>query len=554
MKLPVLLFPSLSLLASAIPEVKVGNTKVFGAVSQSSSNVEVFRGIPYAEPPVGQLRFERPVLRTSLNGSTFNASSFGAPCLQKVNEFSLLFENTPSEDCLNLNIYRPSSGNDTTTKKKALPVFFWIHGGAFTEGSGLTYDGSSIVNRSIANGTPIIFVSINYRLAEVGFPSGTEVAKAGDLNLGLRDQLAALEWVSKNIEAFGGDKTKVTVGGQSSGAVSIDIHIRGNTLKEFARGVIMESGGLPNVLTPQQSQPLWSQFVSLIPECASVANSSNTLDCLKNTATAESIQNALSESTFGLVLDGEQGIIPDYLSRSKPRSPLTTLIGSNLDEGTLISPQNIASEEEIKQLIRLPPGFSPEGDATMNDTVNQIVSMYPDDPAQGSPFGTGNQTFGLAKEYKKAAAIQGDFIFHSNRRGFSEKMTAAGNKVFAYHFTDNSVDVGSFFPPGSLAPHSLGVSHLTELLFLGFFSSFFPLTDPTSFALANLIQDYWVSFVTSLDPNSDAGEARPKWPLYTVNGTNNLLSLNGNDTTAVTDDYRKVMISFINHNNLVFSR
>jgi carboxylesterase type B len=180
------------------PTVKVKNGTLAGTHS-SQYNQDFFLGIPYAQPPVGQLRFAAPKPYDSKYDGTRDASQYPPTCVGYGSD------NWPypnfGEDCLYLNIVRPSG-----FEGKELPVGFWIHGGGLTEGSGgdARYNMSFIVNRSVEIGKPFIGVTINYRLSMWGFVTGDEVVKTGNANAGLRDQRMAMHWIKENIKAFGG--------------------------------------------------------------------------------------------------------------------------------------------------------------------------------------------------------------------------------------------------------------------------------------------------------------------------------------------------------------
>ena len=211
------------------PSVTIANGTVIGS---TSGGVDSFKGIPFAQPPVGNLRLKPPQpLSTSFG--TITATSTPRACPQF--EFQINWSNladfpesvlgeivdTPlgqqltnaGEDCLTINVQRPS----TATATSKLPVLFWIFGGGFELGSTQSYDGTSFVQRSVAMGQEVIYVSVNYRVGGFGFLAGSELAKEGSTNLGLRDQRLGLEWVAENIAAFGGDPTKVTIWGESAG-------------------------------------------------------------------------------------------------------------------------------------------------------------------------------------------------------------------------------------------------------------------------------------------------------------------------------------------------
>lgn len=188
-----------------------------GAVEGSASGkVEAFRGIRYAQPPVGPLRWKPPVALSAWTGVR-PATRFGAACMQPVSSASSIYANPPermSEDCLTLNIWKPKDA-------KGAPVIVWIHGGALATGyshEGM-YDGARLAEKGA------IVVSINYRLGALGYLAHPELSAESPIgvsgNYGLLDQVAALEWVKRNIAAFGGDANNVTIAGESAGALSV---------------------------------------------------------------------------------------------------------------------------------------------------------------------------------------------------------------------------------------------------------------------------------------------------------------------------------------------
>jgi Carboxylesterase family len=197
-----------------------------------SGDVEQFPGIPFAQPPVGPFRLKPPQPITQPMG-TVMATQNGKACPQFIfsdtindaiptSELGILLD-TPlfqkalneGEDCLVLNIHRPAG----TTADSKLPVLFWIFGGGFEIGWNSMYDGAPWVTSSVSQGQPLIMVTTNYRVGGFGFLPGKEVMADGSANLGLRDQRLALQWVADNIAAFGGDPTKVTIWGESAGAI-----------------------------------------------------------------------------------------------------------------------------------------------------------------------------------------------------------------------------------------------------------------------------------------------------------------------------------------------
>ncbi|KAL5511073.1 hypothetical protein ACEPAH_4288 [Sanghuangporus vaninii] len=317
--LPIFLYVTNSL---GQVEVRVKNTVIAGS-PVPELHQEFLGGIPFAEPPIGALRFALPKLKLDPSVDTLNATQYGPACAQA------------SEDCLTLNVVRPAGSNSTGS----LPVMVWVYGGAFQNGASSWYPADLIVAQSVSRGTPIIFVSLNYRLGPFGFPQGVEATARGALNLGHKDVLAALQWIQENIAAFGGDKDRVTVFG--------DI------------------------------------LVSSVPECAGSPN--NTFDCLRF-ANAEAILNATesvyatySQIAFSPVIDGPGGIIPALPSElhAEGRFPhIPFITGTNLDEGTTFAPSTISATEQIPDLFY----------ADSESLKAEIIERYPDDPPSVRPL------------------------------------------------------------------------------------------------------------------------------------------------------------------------
>jgi carboxylesterase type B len=200
------------------PSITIRNGTILG---DSSGGVDSFKGIPFAQPPVGNLRL-RPPLPLDKSFGTIVSKTIPPACPQFYFDQSTIpsavlgsLLNLPllqtiqqeSEDCLTIDVIKPS----TATESSNLPVLFWIFGGGFELGSTQIYDGSNIVQKSIALGQPIIWVAVNYRVGGFGFLPGKEIKADGASNLGLKDQRLGLKWVQENIAAFGGDPEKVTI-------------------------------------------------------------------------------------------------------------------------------------------------------------------------------------------------------------------------------------------------------------------------------------------------------------------------------------------------------
>ncbi|KAF8154292.1 esterase 1 [Crassisporium funariophilum] len=540
-----LLFCALFAPVFAAPEVNVGKTTIIGA-EFAPAKVEFFGAIPFANPPLGELRLEPPVLLDSPGVDRLDAASFGPGCQQNA-----LPQDMVSEDCLTLNIFRPA-GLSANAK---LPVMFWIYGGRLLPdhllvGAASLYNGTGIVTHSVARGTPVIFVSVNYRVGPLGFPQGVEAGQRKALNLGLQDQMVGLQWIQNNIAQFGGDKSKVTIFGESAGAASISIHLLGTKIRNVARAAILESTATSSTFGPEHNEAAWQQFVAAIPSCASVANTTDTFDCIKKADSNALLQALTTASIFGNstsfqpVIDGPGGLLPDRPSKVTPKAHLPSMIGSNLDEGALFTPQNIASTEEIQAFLSAATTPAIVSLSQQSAAIEDILELYPDVAALGSPFGTGNDTFGLSSQYKRFAAIFGDLIFQSPRRSFTQGMSEAGVKVFAYYFTDPDAQISPSLLPTPPAPGSLGITHSSEIFYV--FNTLAKIT-PTAVALSSVMQDYWISFATNLDPNDNHGNKRPSWEQYTPRNQI-LMELNGHDTRLVPDNFRAKQIAFLQNN------
>lgn len=228
--------------------VRVSSGELRGEVR--SSGTRVFRGVPYAKPPVGLLRWKSPLPPDNWDGVR-DAIEFGPSCPQPVSngfyakEFSSSSPKRESEDCLYLNIWAPP-----TNEASRCPVLFYIHGGSFILGSGdtVTFDGEAFCKKGC------ILVTINYRLGVFGFFASNSLES---LNFGLQDQVRALRWVHENIEAFGGDKENVTIFGQSAGAISVQLIIEYPPAHDLFHKAIMQSGGgFLNVPFPQTKEEI----------------------------------------------------------------------------------------------------------------------------------------------------------------------------------------------------------------------------------------------------------------------------------------------------------
>src|SRR6266550_1498011 len=224
--------------AVAQDRVKTANGIIEGS-SEQSSGIRVFKGVPFAAPPVGGLRWQPPQPVKSWKGVR-KADQFGPRCMQRPIFGDMGFRsNGMSEDCLYLNVWTPAKSSI-----ERLPVLVYFYGGGFVAGDGseARYEGESMARKGI------VALTVNYRLGVFGFLAHPELTKESPRhasgNYGLLDQNAALRWVQKNIAAFGGDPKKVTIAGESAGSIAVSAQMASPLSKDLIAGAIGESGAL----------------------------------------------------------------------------------------------------------------------------------------------------------------------------------------------------------------------------------------------------------------------------------------------------------------------
>ena len=449
------------------------------------------------------------------------------------------FVNTPlvqkalgeSEDCLYLNIYRPKG----TKPGDKLPVLFWIFGGAFELGWNTMYDGTPWVEASVAQEQPIIFVTVNYRVGGFGFLPGKEIKEDGAGNLGLIDQRRGLEWVSDNIEAFGGDPDRVTIWGESAGALSVfdqavlydgDNTYRG---KQLFRAGIMNSGtAIPvNDIDGGKGQGVYDTVV----EAGGCSGQEDTLNCLRGldyhtflNATS-SVSGFLSYSSVALnYLPRPDGKTltqsPDVLGLSGKYARVPYIIGDQEDEGTLFAlfQPNITTKDELVEYLH--------NYFFWNMTINQtweFISNYENDGVDGCPFGTGD-LYRIYPQFKRLGAILGDLVFTLTRRVVLE-ILAEQNQVPTWSYL-SSYDKGT---------PVLGTTHGSDIIqvIYGIKPNY----------AADSFKNYYISFVNHLDPNKGTGSKFLHWPQWKEN--RQLLRTYGDHAEYLTDDFRSGSSDFV---------
>ncbi|KAF7557968.1 hypothetical protein G7Z17_g241 [Cylindrodendrum hubeiense] len=518
------------------------------------NNVESFGGIPYAEAPEGQLRL-RPPKRLERSLGVFDGTGPAGACPQMVSStestnfiFDLLgsIANLPfvqeatgqSEDCLTITVARPEG----TKAGAKLPVLYWIFGGGFQLGWSSMYDGTSLVNYGVEIGQPFVFVAVNYRVAGFGFMPGKEIQDDGAGNVGLLDQRMGLEWVADNIATFGGDPDKVTIWGESAGAISVLNQMAlfdGNITykaKPLFRGAIMNSGGVipSDPLDSKKGQAIYDQ-VAKTAGCAGKADSLNCLrqlDYTKFLNAVTSVPGILSYNSLALSYlprpDGRTlTASPDSLVHQGKYAAVPMIIGNQEDEGALFSlfQANLTSNDKLADYLQkyyfnsATKAQLTELIGTYNNGLGAVI--------EGSPFRSGifNEIF---PGFKKRAALLGDLVFTLSRRLFLLVATGINGDVpsWAYMASYNQ------------GTPILGTFHGSDLI-----QVFFGIKDNYA---ARSIRSYYLNFVTSLDPNIGANGKYPNWPQW-KNG-HKLIQFFADKAAVINDDFRADSFEWIANN------
>lgn len=531
------------------PKVNLKSGTITG-ISDDHFDQDIFLGIPYATPPINKNRFEAVGLYdVSLDG--FQATNYGPSCYFLNGSGDNRGLNV-SEDCLQLNVIRPRINKKT----KNLPVAVWIHGGKLSFGASSRdiYNLSYPVLQSVLGGTPVIGVSINFRLFGFGFLASKELKENDSLNLGLRDQRVALKWVQENIEAFGGDPNNVAIWGESSGgwnAAMQSVAYDGKNEGLFHKAV-MESGSLTSIQYPSEDE--YEKDYQQVLKATDCQN----LECLKkidaaklNDIFSQEYNKAGKLVKYAPVVDGKFfSAAPHKLLSNGKFIQMPIIVGATVDEGTnfpIVTPAN-SDGDIINGLHKTFPDLS-------KLDIDVLLSDYPNDPAKGSPFNTGNlytDDKDLGSQWKRSAALGGDLNVIAPRRYISEKFSLYGNPVYSYNWNQTT--------SGKFSNH--GCSHFAEVAFV--FGNTLPEfkqsgaspiadSDPKLHQFAYATSRLFMSFLATGDPNNadlsglDKYEKYfPKWKDYKHGGCNMYFSRD--DCHLEKDDWRSDGIEYINYN------
>ncbi|KIJ63651.1 hypothetical protein HYDPIDRAFT_29443 [Hydnomerulius pinastri MD-312] len=493
------------------PTVDVGYATYLG--NQSYPNTVAYLGIPYAEPPVGDLRFRATVplnttrISQEAGGQVVNATYYPNFCIQGTTGGGDA-GGAGSEDCLKVNIYAPYGAKEGDN----LPVLFYIHGGGYVYGNPRNWPFDGWINQS----PNVVIVSVYYRLDSFGFLAAPEFTDPtyGDFNGGFKDQIQALKWVKQYISAFGGDPNQVTINGQSAGGSSVELHMVAHEGEQLFHGVIAQSVFRTPLSTPEEQQPLF-EFYSSYAGCGT-GSIGEQMTCLRNASISAlaRAQDAAVQGKFSGLYNSFHPVLDGVLFTGYPTlqfqlgqfTHVPLIVGSTSNE-TLSGGTNIS--EALK-------AYFP---ALTETDIQEFLALYPlsdyDSPSQQFQVATGEPDVICGREAMGGASSL-----------FSDTWT--------YRYNTPNPTSGSDV-----------VAHASEnwMMFDGTntgyngTTTFTPQT-PAELAFASELIAYWLSFVRSGNPNTYKLEMSPTWEQYTIpNMVRMVLMQDPQNLTTVSGSY-----------------
>ena len=469
--------------------------------------IGVYLGVPFAAPPTGDLRWRAPQPVAAWQGAR-PADKFAPGCMQSplINR-ALGLEPVPtSEDCLYLNVWTPAK-----SPRDRLAVMVWIYGGGFTSGATSIpqYNGANLAKKGV------VLVSLGYRLGQFGFLAHPELSAessghSGDY--GLLDQIAGLQWVKRNIAAFGGDPNRVTIFGESAGGIAVSMLAASPLAKGLLQSAISESGGSfaparlaneggenvpPLAVAERNGVAFLSKLgVSSIAD----ARKKSADDILKSSAPG---LGGAWPNFDGYVLPGDQYKL--YEAGHYNATPV--LIGTNADEGALFVPAVTAAAYEAS--VR----------AGYGDYADKILAAYP----AGSD----------AEALRSARDLFRDSAFAWNTWSWARLQSRTGKgKIYVYYFSHrpNYPDAPQF--------KNWGAAHGSEIAFVfGNFTATMPATDADK-SVSDEVSSYWVNFAKTGDPNTSGV---PAWPVFT-DASQQVMNLNDPSKAIPVPNLEKLQV------------
>lgn len=462
-----------------VVELETPAGKIIGC---QENELRIFRGIPYAESPVGERRFAPPVPKARWD-SPRDCRRY-SPWIAQY-RFPGIIPNT-SEDALTLNVWTPAK-----SAEDKLPVYVYIHGGGYSAGSANNklIEGSALAKRGI------VVVTVNYRLGFLGFHASqtTYDAYGTTGNWGLLDQIEALKWVQKNIASFGGDPNHVTIGGESAGSFSVSALIMSPLAKGLFSQAIMESGcilSLPSAAVfsrgeLKKSILLGSQYLNLLgaddsPEGLAYARTVPAEDLVATTKFSILMLTAANGAAFGPVFDG--CVLPYSPTKALTNGEFNRvklMVGFNTHEGSEFTPTDV-NEQDYCSMLRNVFGRS----------ADKAIKRYPVPDRNDDPDAL----------FKACSRLYGAAFISATQVPFADALAKHGCPVYFYRFD---------FRNPTEAPDSLhGVAHASELEYV--FGNMLP-DHPSAKVMSEKMINTWAAFIKTGEPVSPDGQ---KWEKY----------------------------------------
>jgi para-nitrobenzyl esterase len=499
----ILLATTLAESVSAQDRVKTANGMVEGS-SKKSSGIRTFKGVPFASPPVGDLRWQPPQQVKNWKG-VLKTARFGPRCMQRPIFGDMGFRsNGMSEDCLYLNIWTPAKSDN-----ERLPVLVYFYGGGFVAGDGseARYQGESMARKGI------VALTVNYRLGVFGFLAHPELTKESPRqasgNYGLLDQSAALHWVQQNIAAFGGDPKKVTIAGESAGSVSVSAQMASPLSKDLIAGAIGESGSIVGTLS---AVPLAEGEQNGIKFATNVGAPS--LAALRAMSAQQLLDATAKPGTPypAATVDGyffPKPPVEIYAAGEQAHVPL--LVGSNSEENNysgVLGREKPTLENYRKALQRL-----------YGDKADDVLKLY--------PASTEIEVMDAARDLASDR-----FISYSTWKWLDLSTKTGDKPTYYYNYArprpamrpemGNSTAglAGGVVksPPAvaSALPQSRGAVHSAEIEYAmgNLDSNKVYAWTPDDYKVSKVMQEYFANFIKAGKPN---GPGLPTWPTFDTN-------------------------------------
>ena len=483
---------------AAATEVLIDSGRLAGDMSPHDGEIAVFKGIPFAAPPVGELRWRPPQNVESWSGVR-SAKVPGSPCWQPLVPETSLYSRGPmsvSEDCLYLNVW---SGAAPGAAEQ--PVMVWFHGGSNTTGHGssLIFDGTHLAQKGA------VVVTVNYRMGPFGFYAHPELtaesAHHSSGNYALLDQIAALRWVQRNISSFGGDPQRVVIFGQSAGAVDVCLLMASPLARDLVHGVIAHSGGCLRIEqlleTTATGSGAHAAGLAIARELSADPQAPASIAELRALAPAEFVEGA---SRVGVPL--ARPIVDGWVIPRPPRELFTT---GNYNHVPIILG---AMADEFRGLAADAPELS------QADYRKQVTDTFPE---HADAIVAAYRSLSETSTREALSKLSTHSFFAWESRSLASLVSSSGGSAFVYHFSQPTAVFSLYIPerpefPDPNGPRGLGAYHSGDLAYHFNNVGLVGLNwTPWDYELADTISSYWVNFARTGNPN---GGGLPRWPAY----------------------------------------